>query len=372
MVQPSLIKINLEQYGENGYLMYRIPGVAVTPKGTVLAWYEARTGQGDYSRQDIILRRSLDGGRTWGEREYLIAGDEEATFHNACFIVDGQRGLIHMVWHKNYNQAFYRQSEDEGLTWTEPMEITATFERFRLEYDWNVIATGPGHGLALRSGRLFFPVWLSCGGHTHRPSVVSCIYSDDGGRTWERGDIIFESDTFKMPNETASVQLADGRVLLNMRHESRVKCRAVSISADGATGWSQPVFDMSLPDPVCFGSLVRFEDGFRGGGGVLFSNCAGTGGKPFLLDGNSGGKEASDLRLRANLTVRLSRDECRSWTYAKVLERCAGYSDLGAAPDGQTIYCFYERDWAGDNHYQTQFLCMAVFHVEWLTGDEEV
>ena len=78
--------------------------------------------------------------------------------------------------------------DDDGKTFTEPVEITSAFEAFRPSYDWKVLATGPGHGIRLSNGRLLVPVWLSSGtgGHAHRPSVVSVVYSDDRGRTWRR------------------------------------------------------------------------------------------------------------------------------------------------------------------------------------------
>ncbi len=72
-------------------------------------------------------------------------------------------------------RCFYIRSDDDGLTFTKPVEITATFDQFRPEYDWKVLATGPAHGIQLKSGRLLVPVWLSpgTGGHAHRPCVTA-------------------------------------------------------------------------------------------------------------------------------------------------------------------------------------------------------
>ena len=82
-----------------------------------------------------------------------------------------------------YSRCYYTRSDDDGVTFSDPVDITATFDAFRPEYDWKVLATGPGHGIRLTSGRLLVPVWLSTGtgGHAHRPSVNSTIYSDDNG-----------------------------------------------------------------------------------------------------------------------------------------------------------------------------------------------
>ena len=157
------------------------------------------------------------------------------------------------------------RSDDDGETFTEPVEITPAFERFRPEYAWRVLATGPGHGIQLSGGRLLVPVWLSTGtgGHAHRPSAVSVIYSDDHGKTWKRGDIVVAHPNPVNPSETAAVELADGRVMLNIRHESEPHLRGVSVSRDGVTGWSPMRFDEALPEPVCFGSLVRLSQAAR-------------------------------------------------------------------------------------------------------------
>src|SRR5205085_9288086 len=114
-------------------------------------------------------------------------------------------------------------------------EMTGTFEKFHPEYDWKVVATGPAHGIQRRGGRLIVRVWLSTGtgGHAHRPSVTAVIYSDDSGRTWQRGDIaVPNTEEWIFPNETVAVELADGRVMLNVRSQSHAHRRLVTVSPD--------------------------------------------------------------------------------------------------------------------------------------------
>ena len=86
-------------------------------------------------------------------------------------IVDRQSGVIHFLFCAEYARCYYVRSKDDGQTWTEAVDITATFDAFRPDYDWRVLATGPGHGIQLQNGRLLVPVWLSTGtgGHAHRP-----------------------------------------------------------------------------------------------------------------------------------------------------------------------------------------------------------
>ena len=47
---------------------YRIPALAVTRQGTLLAFAEARQrGAGDAGDIDLVVRRSTDGGDSWGD-----------------------------------------------------------------------------------------------------------------------------------------------------------------------------------------------------------------------------------------------------------------------------------------------------------------
>jgi sialidase-1 len=349
-----LDKSNLEEFGTGGYMMYRIPGMVVTNKGTVLAYYEARMGKGDWTKQDIYLRRSLDNGHTWEERILLVKGEENETLHNAVMIAENSGDTIHFLWGKNYNSVFYQKNSDEGLNWSEPVEITYVFELFRLEYNWNVIAVRPGHGIQLKDGRLFAPVWLSTGGKHHRPSVVSSIYSDDYGKTWHRGEILWGSEEFINPNETSAVQLSNGDILMNMRHESKTHYRAATVSKDGESDWSAPLYDMDLPDPICCGSILSlYEDNGLESSNIIFSNCANGG----LQGGN----------VRTNLSIKMSLDECGSWKYSKLLEQYGGYSDLAASADGKTIFCFYERDWVDGSCFNIKYLTVARFNSEWIS-----
>ena len=351
-------KMDLFVAGEDGYATYRIPGIVVTQRGTILAYCAARKdGIGDWADIDIALRRSLDGGRSWLPRQILVDAGT-ATADNPTAIVDRKTGAVHFLYQVNYARCFYMRSDDDGQTFTPAVDITSVFEQFRREYDWNVIAPGPGHGIQLENGRLLVPVWLSTGGHSHRPSCMSVIYSDDHGVTWRRGEVVAKhSETIPNPSETVAVQLRDGRVMLNIRNESRRYRRLVAFSADGATRWTEPVFDENLFEPVCMASLVRVapkpgETVSR----ILFANP----------DSRNNPTEHGWCRNRENLSIKASEDEGRTWVASRVLEPgISGYSDLAAAPDGM-IYCFYERGGVKSQMFHTQYLTVARFPVSWI------
>lgn len=380
--EPLLEKIDVFKAGTEGYVLYRIPGIVVTAKGSVLAYCEARkNAKGDWGTIDILLRRSTDGGKTWSAAQKLsdvpgpkaknpvalkqkLATEDEVTYNNVVMFAD-RVGPVHALYCLEYARCFYIRSDDDGQTWTAPVEITKTFDEFRSDYDWQVLATGPGHGIQLRNGRLVVPVWISLGtgGHAHRPSVTSTVYSDDGGKTWHRGAIaVPDTPELINPNETVIVELADGRVMLNVRSEAKRNRRLVTVSPDGATGWSKPKFDDALLEPICMGSIIRHSTVATGGKNrILFAN-------PHHLDRADGKTEPGRNRDRKNVSVKLTYDEGATWPVNKSLEAgFSGYSDLAVLPDG-TALCFYERGSVdGKSSYSTGLLTVARFNLEWLT-----
>ncbi len=380
--EPFIEKSELFTAGQGGYQLYHIPGIVVTAKGTVLAWCEARQKGGDWDQIDILLRRSTDEGKTWSEPKRVadVPGPKtknpvslrmknvrpgDVTYNNPVLIAD-RDGTVHMLFCLEYMRCFYQRSDDDGLHWTAPVEITSTFERFKPAYGWKVIATGPDHGIQLRNGRLIVPVWLSTGtgGNAHRPSVTATIYSDDSGKTWQAGEIaVPDTPEWIFPNETVAVELADGRVMLNTRSESKTQRRLVTISRDGATSWSTPRFDNALLEPICMGSIIRFSLAKDGGKNrILFCN-------PDNLSRADGKEEPGKRRDRKNVSVKLSYDEGQTWPVNKAIEPGPSmYSDLAVTKSG-TILCFYGRGTKQD--FAGEFLTLARFNLEWLTDGRD-
>ena len=59
--------------GQGRYHTIRIPALITTPKGTVLAFAEGRKDNAaDHGPHDIVLRRSLDGGKTWAPMQVIV------------------------------------------------------------------------------------------------------------------------------------------------------------------------------------------------------------------------------------------------------------------------------------------------------------
>jgi sialidase-1 len=349
----------------NGVKLYRIPGIVVTDRGTVLAYCEARTDtSADWGEIEIHLRRSTDGGKSWEAPQQIAhrgpriegnprepeKGNRQQTVNNPVAIVDRSSGEIAFLYCINYARCFTIRSADDGLTWSDPVEVTSTFEPFRNHYDWKVIATGPGHGIQTRSGRMVVPIWLAYGGvGDHAPSAAATIYSDDAGRNWKAGELAVPNEGgFGNPNETILTELSDGRVMLVTRNVSKPSRKLVTIGPDGATRWDRPFFHDQLWEPICMASVTSHPSR---PGTLVFSN-------PHRLGLNARGEPVPAGRgKRENLSIKLSRDDGRTWPINKTLEAGpSAYSDLAVLPDG-TILCLYEGG---------RKIVLARFGIDWL------
>jgi len=337
--------------GEGGYHTYRIPSAIVTPKGTVLAFAEGRrAAAADAGDIDLVLRRSHDGGRSWGPMQ-VVGDNGPNTFGNPCAVVDARRGVIWLLTTQNRGTDRERdiiagtsqgtrtvwamRSNDDGATWSTPTDITASVKAA----GWTWYATGPGVGIQTRSGRLVIPAnHAEEGSGVHRSHL---FFSDDGGETWSLGGSA-DAGT----NESQVVELADGRLLLNMRNHppKPQNVRLVARSDDGGGSLSPAEPDRTLVEPPAQASLIRY--GTRGGasGPLLFSNPAST--------------------ARERMTIRVSDDEGTTWPIARVVhEGPAAYSSLVALPDG-AIGLLFERGDRGPYERIT----FARVTIEWLTS----
>jgi sialidase-1 len=326
----------LFQAGEGGYHTYRIPALAVTTRGTVLAVCEARKkSRSDLGDIDLALRRSEDGGRTWSKSE-IIADDGDHTMGNPCPVVDRQTGTVWLPFCRDNRQIFVMRSDDDGKTWSRPVEITKEAK----DPAWHWVGTGPGHGIQLRSGRLLVPCWAGVEADvTHGKTQLSyTILSDDAGKSWRRGKPLDRDAS----DECEAVELSDGSLYMTLRSRRGKRQRGYAFSKDGGETWSAVKYDPRLPGPSCQGSVARFgTDRADGKRRVLLAAPA----KP---------------DARSHMTVRMSTDDCRGWAASKLVHAgSSAYSDL-AVTDGRDVLLLYESD-------DYSRLTLARFNLAWLT-----
>lgn len=369
--KPFLEKRDMDIAGVDGFDIYRLPGLAVTKNGTVLAYYEGRRGEGKDWYQELFLYRSEDDGKTWSGRITVIEGIPGEQVHNIFMLAGNKGDEVHCLWNVNHDQLWHKKSTDAGRSWTAPRDITYGARTCREDYPWNVFSVGPGHGTVLLSGRILIPSWFSIGGNTHKPSAFGCIYSDDNGESWQTGTLLYPNERLVNPNEGAVFERCDGSVVATVRHDSLPRRRAMVVSRDGISPWEGLEFPEELPDPICFGSMLRIgwpEE--LGMDAVLLSNCAweDAEGVAKLQQGLLKYNWSDDARR--NLTVRLSLDGGYNWKYSGLIEEKAGYSDVAVSRDKKTLLCLYEKDWINDNCIFPQKIGLARFNMEWLTGGD--
>ncbi|QEL17956.1 sialidase family protein [Limnoglobus roseus] len=345
----------------DGFKSIRIPAVVVSKNGHVLAFAEGRAADADQAKNKIILKRSPDGGKTWGNAA-VIATDGDKALNNPCAVVERESGLVLLVYQSypagvgersgtiqpGYDgEAVVRNwlitSADDGISWTKPRDITKQTKREKVV---TTVAGGPGIGIQLRhgshAGRLLFPfnegpfgVWN-----------IYAIYSDDKGKTWQMGEIapgaLIDAGKDKktsLVNEAQFVELQDGSIRFNVRRWAGKAVRKTCVSADGGATWTKVEDVPDLADPGCMASIVRYTDPADGKSRLLYSGPQST--------------------KRENGTVCLSDDEGKTWSVKRVL--CPGpfaYSCLAVLPDGN-IGCLYEAE-------GTSKVVFARFPLDWL------
>ncbi|WP_328510882.1 exo-alpha-sialidase [Streptomyces mirabilis] len=347
-----------------GYACFRIPAVVRSTHGTLLAFAEGRVHDcGDAGDIDIVVKRSTDGGRTWGPLQVVNEGAGD-THGNPAPIVDRETGRI--VLAETYNTGrtdgrgcdvpcdrtpHLQYSDDDGLSWSAPRDLSAEI----LPPNWNSwYATGPVHGIQLtrgrHAGRLVFGVNTETwNGSRVTANNAALITSDDGGDHWRIGASdswpIAEDGTFRQkPSELTLTERADGSVLVSGREQdgSDLGHRTQTVSRDGGDSFTAPFRDLpGLYAPQVQGSVLRLGDR------VLLA-CPG------------------DPDRRRTMMIRSSYDGGRTWDSVDrgtvVTTDWSGYSDL-VAIGGGAMGLLYEGG-AVDARDEVRF---ARFTEDWLT-----
>ncbi len=339
---PRIFRTTLRKQGDDGVHTYRIPGLATTPKGTLIAVFDLRHKHGGDLPADIDVgaMRSTDDGATWSSMRRIIdfdaavAGSHGNGVGDPAVLVDQRTGSIFVaaLWSKGARawngsgpgltpdetgQFVLVKSVDDGVTWSSPINITSQVK----DPAWRMCFNGPGNGIQLRDGTLVFSAQFKGADNVPHSSFLA---SRDGGSTWKISPAAIPGSP--PTSESAIVELADGSLLLSMRNEARAGVRAWARwewRGDVMQGkWTEPW--LTVPDPTCMASLIRHPHGE-----LIFSN-------------------PNHTQRRVALTIRSSTDAGRTWSNGRLLDPSGSmYSCLTVLRDGRIGVLYESTDAAG-------------------------
>jgi len=320
----ELAHVTVFKSGESGYACFRIPVVETAPDGTLLAFAEARKYNGgdpgmENNEIDLVMKRSVDNGATWSAMQLIEHAGERWSAANPATVVDRKTRRVWLLYLRSKpgrdtdssrpgtddTQVLARHSDDSGRTWSEPMDLTAV-TRDMNDPRWTCTVVGPGGAIQTRKGRLLFASWKA------KPYVDLCVYSDDHGRTWKRGEPVPEPEG---GDECSVVELANGTILMDIRQEKGPH-RWLAESKDGGQTWSAPKPGLEAT-PVCC-SIARYSRKGRRAGrnSLIWTGPKGPG--------------------RNGLVARVSFDEGATFPVERpIYPGYSGYSDLTIMKDGR-------------------------------------
>jgi sialidase-1 len=339
---PSTFKkyigVAVRKSGDNGVNTYRIPGITITDKGTLISVYDIRYNNSSDlpGNIDVGMSRSTDGGKTWQPMKTIIdmgAPHENNGVGDPSILFDPitKKIWVAALWSKGNRsiagsgpgltpdetgQLVVVSSSDDGLTWSLPFSITPQVKN----PVWNIFFNGPGNGMTMSDGKLVFAAqyW-----DEKRMPYSTIIYSDDHGNGWKSG-VGAKSNT----SESQVIETTPGVLMLNMR-DNRGGFRSVATTTDLGKSWVEHSTSYNtLQYPVCMGSLLKTTVNLQGTVKevVLFSN-------------------PNSSYARINITVKASLDLGETWPVKNQLlideRKCFGYSALTKIDDN-TVGLLYE------------------------------
>ena len=284
---------------------YRIPAMVVLPGDIILAFCESREcAMLDWGDIDIVMRRSVDGGKTWGPIR-VMKDSGELSVWAPCPLYDKD---TQMVWLYFSDQTMYiMNSSDFGATWSEPRNLTQ-----EMGLMGKGGGAGPGNGIQMLNGRLVIPAYL--GG-------ACVIYSDDHGITWKKGGNIGEDEEPQV-EEPQVFESVNGSLCIICR-VGRGGYKLMAWSHDGGETWDPYYYNEDLTEAGTQASIHRFtKNTTHMRNRVLFSNPA--------------------CFSRGHFTIRMSYDEGKTWNVSKmVYEGPSAYSSIAILSD-YTICVLFE------------------------------
>lgn len=345
--------------GTEGHKSYRIPAIVTLPNGELLAFAEGRVNNSaDFGDINIVMKRSCDNGKTWGELNMLV-DQTSLQAGNPAPVVDLQdpaypKGVVYLFYNTGNNheneirkgngirEVWFIRSFDLAKTWSEPVNITTMVHKplqpglnaaYNFKEDWRSYANTPGHAMQFQKGKYKGRIVVAANHSAGPPQQqfrdyrAHAYYTDDHGKSFQ----LSPSIDIEGSNESMATELANDRMLMSIRNQrGDIRSRILAYSSTGGEKWDTAYFENQLPDPVCQGSLITI--GYKKGKAIIASS------------------NAANQRQRNNLTINISEDEGKTWSRTITVDNSlsakndwTAYSDL-VLINKRSLGILYERN----------------------------
>ena len=357
-VNVFLTKSVLFSPGDYGSKYYRIPAIETANDGSLVSVTDRRPfHSGDLPQAiDLYVRRSTDNGKTWSEPLMIAGADDDKNGFGDAAIVKTQSGKLIVLFvgykglwdstHDNPQRQFMVTSDDNGVTWTKPEEITHFFygptSDVQETKDWDAFFITSGRGLCTQDNQVLFAIPTRVRGRKGLSAYT--IGSADEGKTWKVMDL--KEPATRIGDESKITQLNDGTLLMSVRRHNKRDVVYGKLE-NGEIIWDKPVRHEDLTDPFCNGEIMVYSSTKNGDdkNRMLHSLC--------------------DAKNRSNVSVLLSYDEGKTFPIKKTIcPTASAYSTLCVLPDG-TIGCYYE------DGPEKMDLVFVRFSLDWLTNGKD-
>ncbi|XP_075311583.1 sialidase-3-like [Odontesthes bonariensis] len=250
-------------------------------------------------------------------------------------------------WGINKARLCYVTTTDGGQVWSKVTDLTDKMPQMK---KWATFAVGPGHGLQTQTGRLIVPAYaygsccpscfcIAC--FCAVPRAIS-LYSDDGGTTWQFGNMLGKKS---VECEMAEISDAGGSRFLycNARNDGGHRVEAVSDDSGGDFIILPSAGKLVETGCGCQGSVVSFPAQPEEVGSNKESEW-------LLYTHPTSPSKRVDLGVYLNK----SPQDSAAWSQPWIINKGpSGYSDLAYLDEGW-FACLMER---GESSETEQIAC---------------
>ena len=372
---------------------YRIPAIGKTSTGRLIAVSDYRYSLDDIGRYnfgtanpgiDLVIRTSDDNGKTWSATKTIAKGScvrntNDCAYGDAAIAVIGQKVLVmgaagdvkfgdgSATAHNRTVRIF---SEDNGVTWTQPQDIsetlflgenatikngyTAFFGSGKLAVDENYNNTG--------NARIYGAMLIRKEGNG---SAIYVIYTDDFGVTWS---ILGGSQNPVTSNDEPKVEiLPSGQILLSVRRGGGRQFNVFTYTdkATNAGSWNNNVNGCSNGGSNTCNGEIYVVDAKKADGSAV---------KLLLQSQPKGG---SDLYDRRDVTIWYKEITDAAYTSSEIAgnwiegmqvsNQLSSYSTMVLQNDGKIAFFFEEAPCYGDDYAKGYSMVYVPLTIEGIT-----